>query len=387
MLGDWGGWRSRLADEGVTFDLLNIGDFQADVSGSQTHHATYFARLRAAADIDFKKLSDFDGEFYFSAFCQGGGNLSAQYLHVNTLTSSIAGENTVRIDQIWYQLGLLHDLFKVKIGQLGTVNDFGATDFSDLLFNDELGYVPNSLLGPRQSFSPACRPGIILWSDLSVATPGLYAKSGVVASYDNPYRPDRYGVGYDDYFDHGLVASLEFGYQEPSDRYDGIYKLGVNLNPLGTFYNPATGQPYRGDFTAYGLVEKTVYHPSDAKGNLELHKGLDLLLEVVGAPNNRNALASEVTAGARYTGLIPGRDFDKTGLGFIHSENSSSSSQAYYALNGHGLGGETTVEVDYQINPTPWLSVQIDDQYIIDPGGDAHRDGIDVIGFRTVVHF
>jgi porin len=387
MLGNWGGWRSRLADLGVTFDILNIGDLQADVSGSQPHHATYFSRFRASADIDFNKLSDFDGEFYFSAFWQFGGNLSGRYLHVNTLTSSIAGENTERIDQIWYQQGLLHDLFKVKIGQLGTVNEFGATDFSDILFNDELGYAPNALFNARQSFSPACRPGVVLWSDLSAVASGLYAKAGAIASYDNPYRPDRYGVGYEDYFNHGLVASFEIGYQEPNDEFGGVYKLGINLNPMSTFSNPATGQHSRGDFTVYGLAEKTVYHPTDAIGNLELHKGLDLLFEFVGAPSDRNAFACEVTAGARYTGLIPGRDLDKTGFGFIYSKNSSASSQAYDAIHGHGLGGEATLEIDYQMNPTPWFSIQIDDQYIINPGGDAHRSGINVIGLRTVFHF
>src|ERR1700722_12168740 len=135
MLGDWGGLRSRLADKGVTFDFNNIGDFQADVSGSQTHHAAYFGRFRASTDIDFNKLSGFDGELFFSYVWQYGPNLSGRYLHVNTLTSSIAGTESERIDQFWYQQGFLHDLFKVKVGQLAAVNEFGATDFFEIFFN------------------------------------------------------------------------------------------------------------------------------------------------------------------------------------------------------------------------------------------------------------
>src|ERR1700761_9631094 len=61
MFGDWGGTRSQLAERGVTFDLNNIGDFQADVSGSQAHHATYFGRFRVSSDVDLNKLVDFDG--------------------------------------------------------------------------------------------------------------------------------------------------------------------------------------------------------------------------------------------------------------------------------------------------------------------------------------
>ena len=95
MLGDWGGVRSRLADMGVTFDFNDIGDLQTDVSGSQEHRFIYFGRFRSSADIDFNKLADFDGEFFISAICQYGQNLSADYLHVNTLTSSIAGVQSV----------------------------------------------------------------------------------------------------------------------------------------------------------------------------------------------------------------------------------------------------------------------------------------------------
>lgn len=387
MFGDWGGERTRLANKGVTFDFNNIGDFQSDISGSQTHHATYFGRFRASADIDFSKLYDFDGEFFFTAIYQYGQNLSGRYLHVNTLTSSIAGGETERVDQWWYQQGLFHNLFKVKIGQIAAVNEFGATDFFDILFNDELGYAPNAIFATKQPFSPGGKPGAILWSDLSVITPGLYAKAGVFTAYDQPYRPDDYGVDLNDDFNHGATASFEIGYQEQHTRYSGVYKVGVNLNDLNIYSNPYTGQRYSGDFTAYGLAEKTVYHPKDDNGQLNLNKGLDLLLEAVGAPGDRNPLEYEFLLGGRYTGLIPGRDQDKLGFGLIYSENGDAYSQAYQAVNGHGLGGETTAEIDYQINPFPWFSFQLDSQFIFDPGGDGTRGEITVLGLRTIFRF
>ncbi len=387
MFGDWGGARSRLAEKGVTFDVINIGDFQTDIAGSQTHHGAYFGRFRASSDINFNKLANFDGELFFSSVWQYGQNLSGRYLNVNTLSSSIAGTESYRIDQIWYQQGLLHDLFKVKLGQLVAVDEFGATDFFDILFNDELGYAPNALFTAKQPFSPAGKPGVIVWSDLSVLTPGLYAKAGVFTAYENAYRPDKYGVDYNDDFDHGAVASFEIGYREQKTDYAGVYKIGLNINDLSVYSNPATGKQYRGDFTAYGIAEKTVYHPMDDHGKLDLRKGLDLLLEFVGAPNDRNPLAYEVTAGARYTGLIPGRDQDKTGLGFIYSENSSAYSEAYAVTHGHGLGGEATIEVDYQVNPTSWFSVQLDNQFIVNPGGDSQRSGIDIVALRTIFRF
>jgi porin len=387
MLGDWGGERSKLADAGVTFDINDIGDLQSDVTGSQEHRSIYFGRFRASSDVDFNKLANFDGEFFVSAIAQYGQNLSADYLHVNTLTSSIAGVQSERMDQLWYQQGLFHDLLKVKVGQVAAVNEFGATDFFDIFFNDELGYAPNAIFTTKQPFSPSGKPGAVVWGDLSVITPGLYVKAGIFAAYSNPYDPDGWGVKYRDQFDHGYTGSFELGYQEKNTSYAGVYKLGINANNLPVYENLYTGKPLRGDFNAYGLVEKTVYHPRDAEGNLDPKRGLDLLLEGVGEPDDRNLLSYEILAGARYTGLIPGRPQDKTAIGFIYSQNSSAASEAYNAVNGHGLGGETTVELDYQFNPTPWFSLQLDNQFIIDPGGDDTRSTITVIGLRTIFRF
>jgi porin len=398
MLGDWGGERTKLEQEGISFDFNNIGDFLADVTGSQVHHATYFGRFRGSTDINFNKLSGFDGEFFFSGIWQYGRNLSGQYLNVNTLTSSIAGEESERIDQLWYQQGFFDSKFKIKLGQLAPVNEFGATDFFDILYNDELGYAPNAIFNTKTPFSPAGKPGVILWGDLSDIAPGLYVKTGVFTAYNNPYRPDSNGVYYEDDFDHGMSGSFEMGYKEPDTVYNGVYKIGVNATPDVRYTNPSTGQLYHGDYNIYATVEKTVYHPvsldadpkdmKSGKETLDTKKGLDLLFEFVGEPGDRNPLQYEFTTGARYTGLFPGRPDDKVGAGLIYSDNGNAFSSAYATANeGRGLGGETTIELDYQFNPTPWLSVQPDAQYIFDPGGDSARSDILVLGLRTIVRF
>jgi porin len=162
---------------------------------------------------------------------------------------------------------------------------------------------------------------------------------------------------------------------------------------------------YHGDYNIYATVEKTVYHPEYTEATcdpkdmkemrstrstcekLDMNKGLDLLFEFVGEPGDRNPLQYEFTFGARYTGLIPGRDKDKVGFGLIYSDNGIAFSQASQNSGGPGLGGETTLELDYQYNPAPWLSIQPDLQEIIDPGGNSSRSDILVLGLRTIVRF
>jgi porin len=387
LLGDWGGTRTKLEQEGVKFDFNDIGDMLTDVTGSQPHHVTYFGRFRASLDLDLNKLTDVDGEFFVTGIYQYGRNLSGDYLHTNTLTSSIAGEESERIDQLWYKQWLADHKMSILFGQLAAVNEFGATDFFDILFNDELGYAPNAIFGTHQPFSPAGKPGVVLWGDLSDVTPGLYAKGGVFTSAPDPYRPDSNGVYYYDDFNHGITESFELGYKEQNTIYDGTYKLGANGNEGDLYVNPATGENYHQDFNIYGIVEKTVYHPLGPDGKVDKDRGLDLLAEFVGAPGDRNSLQYEFTFGGRYTGLIPERPQDKVGFGLIYSDNAESFSEASLDSGGPGLGGETTLEVDYQYNPAPWLSIQPDLQYIIDPAGDSNRDDILVCGLRTIVHF
>ena len=46
-----------------------------------------------------------------------------------------------------------------------------------------------------------------------------------------------------------------------------------------------------------------------------------------------------------------------------------------------------TLELDYQFNPSPWLSIQPDAQYIIDRAGNSNNSDILVLGLRTIVRF
>ncbi len=187
---------------------------------------------------------------------------------------------------------------------------------------------------------------------------------------------------------------------DSNTSYDGVYKLGATWNSGFAYANPATSQQYGHDYNIYFTAEKTVYHPltlgpvdpKDMKAGrsevLDTKRGLDLLFEFVGEPGDRNPLMYEATLGARYTGLFDSRPQDKIGFGVIYSDNGDAFSEAYsQGQGGRTLGGETTVELDYQYNPTPWLSIQPDAQYIIDPGGDYQRDNILVLGLRTIVHF
>src|SRR5260370_6497399 len=113
LLGYWGGLRTRLEPMGVTFYSEYRDDFQGNVTGTDKNgndrgHSVNFGRFRLNLDVDLMKLTCIDGEFFFSAAWHYGGKLLCRYLNVHTLTSQIAGPNSQRIDQLWYQQGFFY---------------------------------------------------------------------------------------------------------------------------------------------------------------------------------------------------------------------------------------------------------------------------------------
>lgn len=382
LTGDWGGERTALRDQGIDFTFNDIGDFLSDVSGSQTHHATYFGRFRGNLDIDFKKLADVDGHLFVSAMYQYGRNLSggSPYLNIFSSTSSIAGEESLRLDEAWYEQGFWDSKLKLKVGQIACVNDFGSTGFFDILMNDETGYAPNILFGPNQPFSPSGKPGAELTIMLDDITKGLYIKGGGFVANRDPYHPDGTGLNWQNDFRNGAVGAGEIGYKEQNTQYDGHYMVGVVFNELDNRYTDlATGRSLDGNYVGYFSLNKSVYHPME-NGKLNTEKGLDVLFQLMGAPGDRNSRELETLLGLRYTGLIEGRDHDEFGFGAIYTDASPD-------LSTSPRSGEEDFELTYKIQVFPWFYVQPDVQAIFNPLGNTSQSDILVVGLRTIVNF
>ena len=82
-----------------------------------------------------------------------------------------------------------------------------------------------------------------------------------------------------------------------------------------------------------------------------------------------------------WTGPLPSRPEDVAGFAVAHARNGDDFRQANPGLE----RAETTLEWTYLIPATPWLSVQPDVQYVVDPGMDPTLDNAVIVGFRVQV--
>jgi len=77
-----------------------------------------------------------------------------------------------------------------------------------------------------------------------------------------------------------------------------------------------------------------------------------------------------------YTGLLPGRDDDVTGLGFVYAKHAGDITDA---VRSH----EAVIEATYRIQLTPAIYLQPDIQWINRPSGDTTTSDALVVGLRA----
>lgn len=108
---------------------------------------------------------------------------------------------------------------------------------------------------------------------------------------------------------------------------------------------------------------------------------------------DRGPVGFYLEAGLNYRALLPGRGRDVLGVGVTYTDLSGNLRRA--VRDGNRLRGtrdalpdyEAVLEITYQVNLAPWLSVQPDLQYIAHPGGSPRHGDALVLGTRTVVTF
>ena len=103
LLGDWGGERTKLAEQyGVTFDFFYVADFLGTPQAAIKTGAAGWNRVRGTMDIDFGKLAGWNGlTFHVTGLWQGGPNLGANYLGSISNPSGLVSARTEILDSYW----------------------------------------------------------------------------------------------------------------------------------------------------------------------------------------------------------------------------------------------------------------------------------------------
>jgi len=380
LSGNWGGARTSLEDAGISTEVVYKFDVMNNVSGGIKEGT------RALDNLDV--IFGFDGEKIV-----GVKGLSAKIQLLNNfggtpdadLVGSGQGIDNIEVPQSTgklYQAVIEQNLFEDKISLLAGLYDlnseFYLTDSSALFIHSTFGIgtdiAQSGQNGPSifPFTSLAGRVRVKPTEDTYVQFAVLDAVPGDVDHLNGTHinldeNDGELWVAEAGYTPSG--AKLAVGKWYYSEKFDHQTLVDSNGDPLKKHSQGA-----------YIIGEKQVYHEQG-------DQGLTLFGRLGFANGSVNQFDYAWSAGMVYTGLFPSRDEGQLGFAMTGAHNGNEFKDASFAAGTPVDSAETTFELTYSDKITPWLAVQPDVQYLVNPGTDKTIDNALILGTRLTVNF
>ncbi len=394
--GDWGGARPWLDERGLTLEVSYTADFFYNMRGglNTSDAEQYRGLLGVGLTVHTEPLGLWKGGTAFiSMFENHGTDITARHVGDLQALNNADAPNRTRLYEFWYEHVFFEDKLRIKLGKMDANADFAGSDYAAEFMGSSAGFSPTIPL----TTWPDPGLGIAVFVEL---VEGLQLGAGVYDANSSGTRG-----GFDTTF-HGRNDSFtiwelgvhpEFSFFGQADmpgtyRVGGFYHSGdwdVYFDDLGGRLRPRV---HRGKAGVYVVCDQLLYRELDDKpaslaapGRISPEpsehgadeQGLGAFFQFGWAPSRHSEITQHYGVGLLYTGLIPARDDDVTGLGVHH-----------VSLSGHVQSmerrfSETAIEVFYKVQLTHFLSIKPTLHYIVDPGGDG-RDAF-VGGVRLEV--
>ena len=410
--GDWFGLRDGLAGSGVEIFGGYTVDIFGNTRGGLKRGTVYSGLLEFGAEADLEELVGWPGAKVSTTWIWLSGRDASEDLVGNFLTiSNIAGFNTLRMLELWFEQSVWEERISLRLGQLAADSEFMISDHAGLFLNGTFGWpafaymnlpeggpgYPMGTLGVRLAVRP---------TDWLTVLAGVF--QGNVFAQDVNRHGFRYRLDASDGYTFLTEAQVCWG--QGGALLPGQLKGGLWVQ-TGKLADALAEETRSGNFGFYGILDQMLFREhsgqvveergegkavADGKEASKSaageeseagEQGLSGFLRVALAPEDRNFVNFYFDVGLTYQGLLPMRDEDALGVAFGYAQISGG---ARDGLRGEGLrpmGGEMVLEATYRIQLNPWLAVQPDLQYVINPGGTRSLGDALLVGFRGEVTF
>ena len=390
LTGNWFGWRQRLSDFGLQVALTYTADILGNATGGINRKVRYFHNIGLDFLFDLDKLVRIPGAHFHLAVSQRTGNsLSDEDIgNVFNVAQVCCGPTTQVVTVAWEQQ-LFDDRLGIRAGHLSMGDDFATSSLywqyvtsgidgnpGSLVFNVPFTEYPDATLGARIRGKPIEHLSI----QLGVYNDDLDA---------NAAHGGNFAVNFSD----GVMILAEVSYH---DRLGGVQQALPGHFTLGGFYH--TGRFHRLDAPAgsnlpsdtgygnggvYAAVDQMVWRFAPAPDP----RGVLPFVSLVGAPNaDVSTFPFFFDAGVVVRGPFASRPYDDVLFGILYGEFSNVLRQGQRAAGEPQQHFEMVLEWSYILQLTPWLQLQPDIQYVIEPGGTGQIPNALVLGAQIAVN-
>ncbi len=404
LTADWGGLRTQLEHHGINIATLYTGEVFANVSGGLRCKSAYLGSADVSLTLNAEKLVGWRGAtFYFYGLGNHGGNPSDNAGDAQGI-SNIAAFDTWKLYEAWLQQNLFDNRLSLLFGLYDLNSEFAVIQSEQVFINSSHGIDPTFALSGRNgpSIFPTTSAALrIKFKPVS----WFYVTSAVLDGVPgNPRNPRGTQIIFAN--EDGALIATEAAYlmQSPAQALAaserrGRRRIGRLAAPeydgkvaIGGWYYTAkfddlvkldtAGDPIRqtGSSGFYSLIEKTVYSEQQDPA-----QGLTLFARVGAADTRVNRFNVYTGSGLNYTGLIPGRSQDEFGFAIGAARNGRAFRRAAARAGARVERWEVNLELTYRAQITPWLALQPDMQYIVNPGTNPALKNAFIIGLRFEV--
>ncbi len=392
MTGDWGGLRPALVDRGIDLRASYVNEFADAFSGGERQGNGEAQQFAYGVDADLGKLAGLDGTVFHLTFnSRQGRSASADFIGNKVSVQEIyGGGETTRIAELSLEQALDSNFISLKMGFYPMGTEFAFTPLlCDFENNSFCSHPANLTKSSGWSNNPTGKWGGRVRLNIS---PDLYAQAGV---FDvNPsYNAHDSGLKMSLDGSTGAIFVFEAGYTTALGmaQLPGHYKIGGYYDTSSVADAVVPGQIDKGRYGMYLLGDQMILSFDGTP-----KRGLVALGQFSYSDCRTSVFTQIIGAELIALGPFDARPNDFIDIGYaragINHRNITAeyTKQATDDLSEESLsGGEEVIEAGYGMAATPWLTIQPNFQYIINPGAFAytHYPNAWVFGIKTNATF
>ncbi len=410
LTGDWSGGRSWLADHGIEISAEYTAEAWRNTLGGLKAGSVYTGLLDVGVEVDLEQAVGWEGASLGTNWLWLSGSDASEELAGNFLTvSNIAGLSTLRMFELWLQQEFWDGKASIRVGQFSADSEFLCSGYSWIFVNGTFGWpaatymnlpeggpgYPMATLGARFEIEPvdwfafrsAVFQGNVFAQDVNEHgfQWRLDEETGCKVLNEAEFRWNIGGQG------RGLPGLIKPGFWiQTGDKADA---LGESTDCTNRGFHVVIDQmlfcesSVASRIAADGKSVAGERNPMAGVSTEECDQGLGWFLRASHAPDEHNFISTYFDTGFSYKGLIPSRDDDTIGIGFGYARLSNGARDSLEAGGSDPSDAEMAVELTYQAQLTPWLVLQPDLQYILNPGSSKDLDNALVAGLRVAIAF
>lgn len=349
------------------------GDFSHNFRGGREAAniwSRYLLDLRII--VDTKTVFDLPGGTFSINFQNQGGQNGSDQLGDLQGSVNADADGRLQISEVWYEQLMLDNRLRVKVGKIDANTEFAFPEFGGEFINSSFGYSP-TITGLPTYPDPAT--GIMAFV---YPTPTLYAGLGVFdGSGNGGTRTGSYGPAR--IFHEGrsffTIGEVGLRWQLAERTLPGRVAVGAHYHDgdFATF----DGGLRDGAAGFYALAEQKLWHQRFY--DKENENGVYAFLQYGRADDDVSEVSDHFGGGVSWVGPYRKTYPDTVGIGATTVRTSDAA--------GLGEDFESSIELFYNYQVTPYPSIKPDLQYIVHPGADAGLDDALVATLRVTVAF